>query len=325
MTSWGSRTSPSRRRSLRTVETPSATRRQILSAFGVVPVAHLLGCASADGIALDDLSGAADANADNASNETNNDEASSTGGWATGGTKSMTGNYADPFAAGLGSLCTLLCAATLGPCYAATLVRKDVSEGASGLPMRLAFKVVDEQCEPIEGLTVDIWHTSADGLYSGADASTFCTFGDERATAGRWFRGVQTTDANGRVDFDSCFPGWYSGRTVHIHFTIRRGDVELVTSQLFFDDALTDELTSSQPIYSDRGDRDTTNDNDGVISADEVGDYMLQAARQADGALLAWKTLVVPTSADTALCSVQGGENGGGPGGAPPGGTPPGR
>ncbi|WP_426752119.1 hypothetical protein [Myxococcus sp. Y35] len=47
-------------------------------------------------------------------------------------------------------------------------------------------------------------------------ASDFCTSGDAEARAARWFRGVQTTDANGRVNFDTCFPGWYSSRTIHI-------------------------------------------------------------------------------------------------------------
>jgi protocatechuate 3,4-dioxygenase beta subunit len=232
----------------------------------------------------------------------------------------MSGNYTDPFTAGLGTSCALTCAATLGPCYAATLERMDISEGHDGLPVRLAFLVVDESCMPVEGATVDIWHAAPEGLYSGDDASDFCTSGDATARAARWFRGVQTTDSRGRVDFNTCFPGWYSSRTIHIHFTIRIDDTEFVTSQLFFDDALDDEIVNTQPLYDTRGPRDTTNQDDTVIAAGSAADYTFQTARMSDGAMLAWKTLVVRSSTASTLCNVPGGSGGpggreGGPGG----------
>ncbi|MDC0739751.1 dioxygenase family protein [Polyangium mundeleinium] len=238
------------------------------------------------------------------------------GEWATGGTASMSGDYADPFTDDPGATCALVCAMTLGPCYAKTIVRKDISEGSAGLPMRLALRVVDETCKPIEGAEVDVWHTAATGLYSGDDSVEMCTGNDAEALAARWFRGVQTTDANGRVDFDSCFPGWYSSRTIHIHFTVRVGGNEYVTSQLFFPDELSDDIIASQPIYKDRGARDTTNENDTVISADAAADYTLQTKKMSDGALLAWKTLVIRSSLANALCQAPGGM--GGPGGGPP-------
>src|SRR5262249_22940034 len=136
------------------------------------------------------------------------------------------------------------------------------------------------------------------------------------ARAARWFRGVQTTDSNGRVDFNTCFPGWYSSRTIHIHFTIRINRTEYVTSQLFFDDALDDETVNTQPLYNARGARDTTNQNDTVIAPSSVADYTFQTARMSDGAMLAWKTLVVRSSTASTLCDVPGGSGGpGGPGG----------
>ncbi|MRG94363.1 protocatechuate 3,4-dioxygenase, partial [Polyangium spumosum] len=239
------------------------------------------------------------------------------GDWATGGTASMSGDYPDPFTDDPGAACALVCGMTLGPCYAETIVRKDISEGTPGLPMRLALRVVDESCKPIDGAEVDVWHTSATGLYSGNDSVAMCTLNDAEALAKRWFRGVQTTDANGRVDFDSCFPGWYSGRTIHIHFTVRVGGMEYVTSQLFFPDELADEIIATQPIYKDRGARDTTNENDSVISAEAAPDYTLKTEKMADGALLAWKTLVIRSSLADTLCQAPGGM--GGPGGPPPG------
>lgn len=36
-----------------------------------------------------------------------------------------------------------------------------------------------------------------------------------------WLRGVQQTDEDGMVEFDTIVPGWYSGRTAHIHVKVR--------------------------------------------------------------------------------------------------------
>jgi protocatechuate 3,4-dioxygenase beta subunit len=66
------------------------------------------------------------------------------------------------------------------------------------------------------------------------------------------------TDGDGLARFTTIYPGWYEGRTVHIHFKIRSaaggGRAHEFTSQLFFDDALTDEV-HSRPPYTARGGR----------------------------------------------------------------------
>jgi protocatechuate 3,4-dioxygenase beta subunit len=301
------------------------TRRKVIRGIGmalaVAPLGKLLACTSSDPADP----GTTDPGDTDSGTDGGVTDGGGTGGtsWATGGTVSMQGNYPDPFASGISTTCTLTCAATLGPCYANTLVRQDISEGHDGLPVRLAFLVVDESCTPVPNASIDIWHAAPEGLYSGDDASDFCTSGDATARAARWFRGVQTTDASGRADFDTCFPGWYSSRTVHIHFTIRVNDQEYVTSQLFFDDALDDEIINGQPLYNTRGPRDTTNANDNVISADTVGEYLFQTQRMDDGAMLAWKTLVIRSSLSDALCDVPGGGGGGGPPPGFDGGMPP--
>lgn len=306
------------------------SRRKVLRAIGATlvaaPIGHLIACGK-DSVrrerdAGDDIS---DASEGGDAQTTKFDASDADVPWATGGTAAMTGvaNYPNPFANGLGAACELYCAATLGPCYAQTLERKDISEGQPGLPTRLALRVVDAACEPIAGATVDIWHCAPSGLYSGEDASDFCTTGDATARAARWFRGVQTTDANGRVDFDTCFPGWYSSRTIHVHFTIRIGETEYVTSQLVFDDDLDDEIVTSQELYNARGARDTKNTADNVVGGEsDVTKFQFETARMRDGAMLAWKTLVIRSSTADSLCSIQGaGGMMGGPGG---GGPPPG-
>jgi protocatechuate 3,4-dioxygenase beta subunit len=250
------------------------SRRVLLKGVGtamaLAPLAHLLAGCGGDG---------------------SNDGTS--GPWATGGTAAMSGNYADPFTEGLGSTCTLYKASTLGPCHALTVDRMDISEAQSGLPVRLAFLIVNPSCQPVPGATVEVWHTSPAGLYSGSDASNMCTNGNAAARAARYFRGIQTADANGRVDFNTCFPGWYSSRTIHIHFTVRVGGTEYLTSQLFFEDALNNDIISTQPLYNTRGAKDTSNTSDRVISESGLSHHFFETKRMEDGALLAWKALVV--------------------------------
>ncbi len=216
------------------------------------------------------------------------------GNWATGGTAAMSGNYPDPFTEGLGTTCTLYKASTLGPCHVASVERMDISEGQPGLPVRLAFLLVNPSCQPVPGATIELWHTSPSGLYSGSEAPNLCTGGNAAARASRWFRGLQTTNAHGRADFNTCFPGWYSGRTLHIHFTVRAAGREYLTSQLYFDEALNTEVLTTQPLYSARGAQDTSNARDSVLRQSGLTDPLFQTRKMEDLSLLAWKTLVVP-------------------------------
>lgn len=215
----------------------------------------------------------------------------SVGGWASGGTAAMVDKetYPDPFTDPLGNACALTPAQTLGPCYAATVDREDISEGNPGLPVRLAFLVVDTDCNPIPNASVDVWHTDIGGLYSGEDAIDMCTLNDPEAEAGRWYRGIQTAGADGKVYFDTCFPGWYGGRAIHIHYSVRVGDQEYLTSQLYFPQSLIDEIFATHPDYVDYGSPDTPNASDGIY----VPGAELDWAQMTDGAMLASKVLVV--------------------------------
>lgn len=245
-------------------------------------------------------------------------KAPSGGSWASGGTAALRrASIDEPFVAA-SSNNELTCSATIGPCYAKTLERRDISEGQPGLPTRLAFRIVGVSGAPIANAAVDVWHAAPKGVYSGNDAEQMCTGNDAEALQARWFRGVQTGNAAGRVDFDTCFPGWYPGRTVHVHFTVRVNGVELVTSQLGFDDRVVDEIMAGVAIYKDRGKRDTTNAMDSIIGAANVFD----TKQLPNGILLASKTLVLRATTEEALCAIEG--RGGRPGRPPPGGPPPG-
>ncbi len=214
--------------------------------------------------------------------------------WASGGTKSMTAkdSYPDPFATPAAA-CVLATAATEGPCTeAADQVRQDISEGYTGIPVRLALRVVDSACKPIAGAKVKVWHTQITGSYSGDTPNKRMCLKDQADASKHYFRGAQTTDDSGRVAFDTCFPGWYPGRAIHIHFTVSL-DGRSFTSQLVFDDDLVKEIFASHPEYLPFGQPDTTNATDNIVGRGDLASYTLTTARMSDGAMLASKDLVV--------------------------------
>ena len=215
--------------------------------------------------------------------------------WATGGTKAMNASsYPDPFAAGSwGPSCAVYPAMTLGPCYAQSPARRvDISDGMTGLPVRLSFLVVRSgACSPVPNAEVDIWHTGSNGVYS-AFASGICNPNRLPVKEQRFCRGTQVTDANGRADFSTIFPGWYSGRSIHIHFTVRVNGRATQTSQLFFDDLLSDEIMASTE-YKPRGKRDTTNLSDRILRGVSLPTVVMSSTKRPDGAMHAWKVLSI--------------------------------
>jgi protocatechuate 3,4-dioxygenase beta subunit len=151
--------------------------------------------------------------------------------------------------------CVLTPELTEGPYYLdLDLVRKDITEGRPGVPFDLAVKVVDaDGCEPIRDAAVDIWHCDAGGSYSGVEGDTGSTF----------LRGIQMTDASGDAAFRTIFPGWYTGRAVHIHLKVHLGGSETFTGQLFLDDDVLAAVYQTEP-YDARGAPDTSNESDGI-------------------------------------------------------------
>lgn len=228
-------------------------------------------------------------------------EGSSTS-WASGGTSVLSGkDYGNPFASGVGATCTVYKSATLGPCHATSslLTRKDIAEGVTGLPTRLEFLLIDSSCNPIPNATLEIWHCSTAGVYSGdIDGSNdaMCTGGNAAAAAALWYRGIQTAGSDGRVTFDTNFPGWYGSRATHIHFQVSRGSTKSLVSQVFFDETLKSDIYNSQPTYVATSKSGyVLNANDKVIQEAglTVSEALMQTSRQSDGALLAWKAIVV--------------------------------
>lgn len=219
--------------------------------------------------------------------------------------------------------------ATIGPCHAESPERRDVSDGWDGLPLRLALRLVDAQCRPVEGAVVEIWHTNYTGGYSGRIAA-MCN-NDEDDLDKRFFRGCQRADAAGRVDFDTCYPGWYRGRAVHIHLRVTTGAddraVSSITTQLLFSDDANRAIFATHPLYRGFGGPDTTLAGDGVVGAEaDFAPWLFDIRRMDDGVAFASKTLVIRSDLHKPACEARGRMPPGGrgsPGGPPPDGSGP--
>jgi protocatechuate 3,4-dioxygenase beta subunit len=123
----------------------------------------------------------------------------------------------------------------------------------------------------VSDATVEIWQWDALGCYSGfppPDDSVVVSA--DTAPRGvyladqTFLRGRQTTDAAGMVEFHTIYPGWYLGRTVHIHLMVHLGATTL-TSQLYFPDDTNDHVLAQAP-YAERPGRDTTNATDEIFT-----------------------------------------------------------
>jgi protocatechuate 3,4-dioxygenase beta subunit len=167
-------------------------------------------------------------------------------------------------------------------------IRSDPLDGSikEGLPLTLdmhVFSVGKAGCKPLPGAVVDIWHCDAQGIYSDVIDSHFNTVGK------KFLRGYQITDTNGGVRFITIYPGWYPGRTVHIHFKIRTDPKTLqtheFTSQLYFDDSITDRV-HEQSAYAKKNPESfrTRNEEDGIFRKGG-NQLMLKLARTDQGHL----------------------------------------
>ena len=150
--------------------------------------------------------------------------------------------------------CLLQREVTEGPYYLdLDLVRGNIKGDRRGTPLALRFTVVDaSSCRRLSDATVEIWHADAAGVYSGVSGN-----------GGNFLRGVQRTNASGVARFDTIFPGWYRGRTPHIHMKVFVSGDEVHTGQVFFRPAVTKRIYGTG-VYRSRGQADTSNSADGI-------------------------------------------------------------
>ncbi|WP_454761225.1 dioxygenase family protein [Caulobacter segnis] len=196
-------------------------------------------------------------------------------------------------------------AVTEGPYYlAGAPVRADIAEGLPGVAVELRFHVFDEVGAPLAGAKVDVWHCDAQGRYSGVGGAL---------QAARFLRGVQPVDDGGAASFRTVYPGWYEGRTTHIHYKVWLGQQALLTSQVFLPDALNEFLYIQAADYKRGRPRDTLNRNDGI--ARQGGEATFAAVAEGEDRYRVDFDVVVDRNARPRAEGFMG---------PPPGGPPPG-
>lgn len=152
----------------------------------------------------------------------------------------------------------------------ASYVRSDITDGRSGYKLTAKITVLNNSnnCNPVSGLLVDIWHCDAEGNYSEYGGSGMQATNYQSV---HFLRGRQTTDANGLVTFTSIFPGWYSGRATHIHVHIYSASgTSLKVTQIAFPEG-TGTAVAAVNGYSKGMSGYTYNKNDNVFSDDTAG------------------------------------------------------
>ncbi|MBC7790523.1 MAG: twin-arginine translocation pathway signal protein [Anaerolineae bacterium] len=184
--------------------------------------------------------------------------------------------------------CVLTAALTEGPYFVdeklnRSDIRSDPNSGivSPGAPLGLTFnvsRVSTSACTPLTGAYLDVWHCDAVGAYS-----------DVSGSSRKFLRGYQITDESGIARFTTIYPGWYSGRAVHVHFKLRlfAGATKTYefTSQFFFNESLNDTVHAQSP-YSNKGRRNVVNTSDGIynsLSATAKAGLTLQTTTDANG------------------------------------------
>ena len=169
--------------------------------------------------------------------------------------------------------CLLTPEATEGPYWVdGALSRRNVTEGKAGVPLVIRFTVLNAKtCKPIRNADVEIWHCDAFGTYSGVNGATT-----------RFLRGHQRSNALGKAEFLTLFPGWYPGRTPHIHMKVSVGGNEVHTGQVFFNEKVTTVVYKQAP-YRSRGQYDTPHASDGIYSQAGGSRAELKLTRRSGG------------------------------------------
>ena len=177
--------------------------------------------------------------------------------------------------------CTLTKATIAGPTwFDAHDVRSDIRDDRPGVPLELAFRVVRlPSCAPLANAVVDLWQCDALGIYSGfaraapgngGQPGGRDQYGDKESAptdTDRWLRGTQVSGPDGVVTFRTIYPGWYPTRTAHLHLKVHLSEKTVLTTQLFFDDAVSDRVYSGSDPYRQHPGRDTRNNHDPFFSS----------------------------------------------------------
>ncbi len=160
--------------------------------------------------------------------------------------------------------CVLTPEQTEGPFFVDEMLdRADIRASKAGVELNLSFAVFSAtaDCDPFAGATVDLWQCDAQGRYSDVaqDGTTGQTF----------LRGSQVTGSDGRASFTTIFPGFYPGRTIHIHVKVRVFDGDSTTydfsTQIYFEESDVDAVLATSAYARDEPPA-VTNEDDGIFN-----------------------------------------------------------
>jgi len=176
--------------------------------------------------------------------------------------------------------CSLTPEQTEGPYYIdVDNVRSDIREDRPGTQLRVAVRVMNvDRCTPVRDAVFEIWHCDAGGVYSGFEGASGGAGGGPRGPEGgagagrstdatRYLRGAQVTNGDGIAAITTIYPGWYQGRTVHVHAKVHLTNATALTTQLYFDDKLSEQVFATAPYTAHKG-RSTFNQDDSIYRKD---------------------------------------------------------
>ncbi|USP75043.1 hypothetical protein yc1106_02317 [Curvularia clavata] len=255
--------------------------------------------------------------------------------------------------------CILTPETTQGPYWVSgELVRQNITDDQQGVPLTLDIQIIDvNTCEPVPRVYLEAWHCNSTGVYSGVVANGNGDSSDESNLDATFLRGINLSDNDGVVTFDTLFPGHYTGRATHIHVlshvgaslnankTLAGGNITHV-GQIFFDQDLISLVETEEP-YASNTQELTTNADDSILAGeaadvDPVVEYVLLGDNVSDG-IFGWIAFGMDTTSsydvspavyytsdggvENENSGMGGGPNGTAPGGpngtAPSGGAPP--
>lgn len=182
-------------------------------------------------------------------------------------------------------VCQVMPDVTEGPYYLdETLVRRNLREDRTGVPVLLRLQIVDASCRPMTSARTDVWHCDAQGNYSAFGGAAPPAAKDSKT----YLRGTQFTDDAGVAEFETIYPGWYRGRTTHIHYKVFIHETNVLTGQIFFPDALSEYLYEHAVPYKRDAQRDMVNERDDIAQQatrtafanvkEDAGRYLVQLA-----------------------------------------------
>ena len=138
------------------------------------------------------------------------------------------------------------------------VINENIVGDRVGIPLLINFKIqnVNNDCQPLAGVLVDVWQCDAKGNYSEYSGQIEGDF-----TGQNFLRGRQTSDASGNASFISIYPGWYPGRAPHLHVEVLTSSgVSLLVTQVAFPEDISSSVYGA-PGYN--GAADTKNKKDG--------------------------------------------------------------